>query len=160
MSSNEWYTPSRYLDAARSVMGGIDLDPASCASANQTVKATRYFTEEDNGLAQEWKAKSVWLNPPYALDKSKPNEQRSTVAKWLRKLIKAYQSGEVEQGIILLTAQTDSKWFGLIWEYPICFTDHKVRFYLPQGDPSRNGSVTAGHMLGTLPLRDGSPCGR
>lgn len=39
-----------------SVMGSIYLDPASCAKANETVKAHRYFTIADDGLSQPWKA--------------------------------------------------------------------------------------------------------
>ena len=50
-NSNEWYTPTQYVEAARRVLGGIDLDPASCEVANATVKATRYLTKDDDGLA-------------------------------------------------------------------------------------------------------------
>ncbi len=61
--SNEWWTPEPYIEAARSVLGGIDLDPASCAQANETVQAARYCGVADDGLKQEWKGR-VWLNPP------------------------------------------------------------------------------------------------
>ena len=50
--TNEWYTPAKYIEAARKVMGGIDLDPATCELANKTVKATKYHTKENNGLMQ------------------------------------------------------------------------------------------------------------
>ena len=61
---NDWRTPRKYLDAARAVMGEIDLDPASSAEANETVRAIQFYTENENGLGQPWKGR-VWLNPPF-----------------------------------------------------------------------------------------------
>lgn len=64
--SDSWYTPSAFVEAAREVMGSIDLDPASHEEANRTVKAARFFTEADNGLDQDWHG-NVFLNPPGGL---------------------------------------------------------------------------------------------
>jgi ParB family chromosome partitioning protein len=139
--SNEWFTPSRYINAARAVMGGIDLDPASCAAANQIVKAERYFTKEQNGLLQEWKAKSIWLNPPYA----RTEHYQSGIKLFVDKCLDAYQRGDVLQAIILVTAEINAKWFQPLWPFFICVPDHRVKFIAPQKD--KRGVYQ--HMFGT-----------
>ena len=92
--SPEWYTPSPIVEAAREVMGGIDLDPASHEEANRTVKAGRFFTEADNGLIQPWLGR-VFLNPPGGL-----------VGKFWSKLMREYVEQCVWVGYSLEQLQT------------------------------------------------------
>ncbi|SRR6266568_527608 len=127
MSSNEWYTPSKYIEAAREVMGTIDLDPASCELANQVVKATKYYTKEDNGLMHPWYG-NVWLNPPFG----KTNNQ-SNQAFFTRKLLRDYFTNSIKQAILLITPKNTAGYFQALWQFPICFTNHNVIFYRPNG---------------------------
>ena len=48
---NDWRTPRKFLDAARDVLGAIDLDPATSAEANETVQAAKFYTEADLAVA-------------------------------------------------------------------------------------------------------------
>jgi hypothetical protein len=64
---NEKYTPTRYIDAVKNVLGSITLDPFSCKYANDHfVKAAYYFTKEISALDKEWDYKTVFMNPPYS----------------------------------------------------------------------------------------------
>lgn len=129
--SNEWYTPARYADLAKKVMGDIDLDPASCIAANQFIQAKRIFDIEDDGFSRNWSGR-VWLNPPYGR-----GEDGSNQAAWSKKLIDEYKAGHVTEGMLLVNAATGNKWFADLWEFPICFVDHRIRFISPRGDYSQ-----------------------
>lgn len=94
MDSPEWYTPSAYVEAAREVMGGIDLDPASHEEANRIVKAKKFYTAEDDGLAHQWKGR-VFLNPPGG----KREDGHSLVALFWFSLMMAHRVGNVPQAI-------------------------------------------------------------
>ncbi|GCE15306.1 DNA N-6-adenine-methyltransferase [Tengunoibacter tsumagoiensis] len=142
--SDEWYTPARYLQAAREVMGAIDLDPASTELANQTVQAGTYYTREQNGLAFPWEGR-VWLNPPFGRRQTPGKKTNQGV--WITKLVQEYQAGRVSEAILLTTGRTDTSWFSPLWDYPICFTDHKVGFFTPS-----SGKILqeCGHTHGTI----------
>ena len=124
-ASIEWYTPAAYIEAARRVLGGIDLDPASCELANTTVKAAALFTAADNGLAQPWCGR-VWLNPPYGRINGKSGQQLFS-----QKLLSEYAAGRVASAIMLVNASTDCRWWRPLWQYTICFTDHRIKFVSP-----------------------------
>jgi hypothetical protein len=54
-ASVDHFTPPDIVEAARAVMGGIDLDPATSYEGNRlSIKATAYFTERDNGMTKPW----------------------------------------------------------------------------------------------------------
>jgi ParB family chromosome partitioning protein len=126
--SNEHYTPRKYIAAAREVLGGIDLDPASCADANEIVGATRFFGKKDKSLEKPWGG-LVWLNPPYG----------RLVGEFVSHFIAEYDANHIQAGIILVNAHcTDTDWFQPLWNGVLCFTDHRINFY---GDDERSGST-------------------
>ena len=122
---NEWYTPPEYLAAARDVLGGIDLDPASSDTAQAHVRADRFFTKDINGLEQVWGG-TVWLNPPYA---------QPHIADFVSKMVREYRDGRVEAAIMLTHNYTDTAWFheAMTEASAVCFTRGRVKFYDASG---------------------------
>jgi ParB family transcriptional regulator, chromosome partitioning protein len=125
--SNEWYTPARYLVAVRQLLGTIDLDPASCQLANEVVQAAAYYDREANGLEKPWCGR-VFLNPPYGKTGHLSNQEI-----WSCRLIAQYEAGITQEAVLLVNASTDTRWFQRLWQYPICFVDHRVNFYSVNG---------------------------
>jgi phage N-6-adenine-methyltransferase len=135
---NEWYTPARYIEHARAVLGAIDLDPASCEGANETVRAAAFFTKDDNGLEADW-AGRVWLNPPYG----------RLAGDFTRKLLDEHAAGNVTAAIALVNAHcTDTSWFAGLWDHTLCFTDHRIDF--DSGERGKTSSSTHGSVFAYL----------
>ena len=122
---NEWYTPSAFIEAARKVLGNIDLDPASCEIANQTVLAEKFYTKEDDGLSKSWHG-NVWINPPYA---------QPLISQFSEKLVSEIEN--IDQAIVLVNNATETKWFSRMARAAdaICFPESRIRFLDPQGNP-------------------------
>ena len=140
--SSEWYTPAYIAEAARRVLGTIDLDPASSEAANKTIQATRYFTRADDGLLLPWHG-NVWLNPPY----------QGQAGAFVTKLVKSHEAGDVPAAITLISAMTtDTGHFRQLWDHLLCFVYGRIKFDSEGGSGSSN---TAGSVLVYLgPERD------
>jgi hypothetical protein len=122
----ERYTPAEYIELARKAMGGIDLDPASCAMAQKWIQANQYFTAQDNGLSRRWCGR-VWLNPPF---------HRGLLSDFIDKLVAEIGAGRVTQAILLTNDCTDTDWFGVAMRASSSMCHHRgrIRFLQPQGN--------------------------
>jgi DNA polymerase len=122
--NNEWFTPPEILELARTVLTEIDLDPASTEAANQTVKAAKFYSLEEDGLKQEWHGR-VWLNPPYSWPE---------IERFIEKLVAETEAGRVTEALVLVDNKTDTAWFRAANQLAaaICFTE-RIRFLRPDG---------------------------
>lgn len=118
--NEELFTPAVYIEAARKVLGEIDLDPASCEKAQETVKAKCFYSKSDNSLGREW-AGRVWLNPPYS---------QPAISDFTSKLIADLNSGAITSAILLTNNHTDTGWFHNCESIAaaLCFTRGRIKF--------------------------------
>jgi phage N-6-adenine-methyltransferase len=124
VENDEWYTPVDYIERARQALGGtIDIDGASNAKAQKVVRATRYFSQDDDGLAQEWHG-TVWLNPPY-----------SCKDEFITKLLDELAAGRTTAAVLLTHNSTSATW----WQRAargarqVCFPCGRIKFVTPDG---------------------------
>ncbi|TFH41406.1 MAG: hypothetical protein E4H01_15045 [Lysobacterales bacterium] len=124
--NNEWYTPKDIIERARTVLDGIDLDPASSLIANKIVCATKIFTVDDDGLKQPWAGNKVWMNPPYS---------QPLIGQFCEHFTLKMLRGST--GVALVNNATETAWFQMLASCAtaICFPSGRVRFRDPDGKP-------------------------
>jgi len=91
--SNEWATPQDFFDILNKEFN-FTLDP--CATKDNA-KCAKYYTQEDDGLAQSWDNEIVFCNPPYGRQ----------IKYWVKKASDA-KGGIV---VLLIPARTDTSYF-------------------------------------------------
>lgn len=114
-ASNEWETPQELFDSIHEEFQ-FTVD---CAASHKNKKLPKYWTIEDDGLAQNWDKERVWCNPPY-----------SNVASWVEKA--SSSKGLV---VMLLPARTCTKWF-----HKYIYRKPKVEIHFLQGRLKFSGS--------------------
>lgn len=126
--TNEWYTPPVYVEAARSVLGEIDLDPASSIVAQRWVRAKHFYARPLNGWRLPWFGR-VWLNPPYGKTARTSNQEL-----WLQRLALEFSTGSVRAGIALCNSALGYDWYEQLYEiWPVCHAVKRIKFIRPDG---------------------------
>lgn len=106
-----------------------------------------YFTEQDNALSQSWGLRN-WCNPPY-----------SEIGLWVEKAIQEAERGNAT--VMLVPANTDTKWFLKAVESPYCHIEFlvgtRIRFIRadtkqPVGNNTR-GSIFITFHNGRHPIK-------
>lgn len=94
-NGREWATPPEVFGPLHSEFY-LTLDP--CATP-ENAKCVRFYTEEQNGLEQDWGHERVFMNPPYGRE----------VAAWVKKARESADNGALV--VALLPASTDLAWW-------------------------------------------------
>lgn len=130
-----WRTPVDIIERVRHVFGGtIDLDPASDAEAQKTVRATRWIGED--GTWASWGTGSVFINPPGG-KLFKAARQTLPTAFWSR-LMREAALGTVTHAIFLAFSleqlrTTQTPGVPDMLHFPLCIPRKRIAFIDPAG---------------------------
>lgn len=94
-NGREWATPPEVFEPLDTEFG-FTLDV--CATA-VNAKVSRYFTEREDGLTQDWGVHRVFMNPPYGRE----------IYAWTRKARESAMRGALVVGLV--PASTDLAWW-------------------------------------------------
>lgn len=115
-NTNEWYTP---IDLFKKLDDEFNFNLDPCCT-KQSAKCNSFFTQEDDGLIQDWGGCNVFVNPPYGRE----------IKHWIRK---CYEESLKPNTVIvaLIPARTDtSYWHDYIFgkAFDIRFLRGRVKF--------------------------------
>jgi len=95
----EWGTPQDLFDKLNTEFD-FTLD---VAASHDNAKCKRYFTEEEDGLKQDWAGERCFMNPPYGYG----------IKHWTQKALRETRNpfSRAELVVGLLPVLSDTRWF-------------------------------------------------
>jgi len=124
--------------------GKIDLDP--CSNEFSIVNAEKEFSlPEHDGLKEVWNEKTIYVNPPYGIDK----ETGTTIKDWLAKCASANELFGSEVLALVPVATNTSHWKMFVFSKAcgICFLyDTRLKF-LEKGLKTGKGAPMSCAMI-------------
>lgn len=115
LQKDQWETPPEIFNKLNDEFH-FTLDP--CCT-KKTAKCKKYFTPEDDGLAQKWDNEICFVNPPYS---------RGNIDQWITKCYaEGYGSATV---VALLPVSTSADWFHdyIVGQAEIRFVNKRIKF--------------------------------
>lgn len=138
-NSRDWCTPPKYIDAVRTVLGEIMLDP--CSNEWSKVGAvTEWRLPRHDGLHQEWNYATIYVNPPYGADQ----ERGTRIIHWLKKCAEAHEFYGAEVIALVPIAANTNHWKQHVWPKAsaICFLyDTRLRFLVEGRDDGKGAPM-------------------
>jgi site-specific DNA-methyltransferase (adenine-specific) len=118
----DWATPPDLFERLDAEFAfSVDV----CASP-WNAKLAKYFSEQQDGLAQDWSGERCFLNPPYG----------TTISLWLRKAFEETR-WKCPLVVALIPARSDTRWFQT-WVLgsadEVRFLKGRVRFQRQDGE--------------------------
>lgn len=108
----DYETPQEFFDSLDKEFG-FDLDV--CALPD-TAKCARYFTPDDDGLAQDWSG-HCWMNPPYGRQ----------IGRWIQKAYEESKKGALV--VCLIPSRTDTRyWHEYVMKGEVRFLQGRLYF--------------------------------
>ena len=112
----EWPTPQELFDELNAEFGFT----TDVAATNDNAKCAHYYTQEQDGLKQDWRG-VCWMNPPYG----------RAMVEWLKKAIR--ETWNETTTVCLIPARTNTAWW-----HDLCQKYGEVRFV--RGRPKFGGA--------------------
>ncbi len=139
--SQNWGTPPKYVNAVREFFNGvIHLDP--CSNCHSIVNAlVEYSLPDNDGLREVWNFPTVYVNPPYGVDR----ERGTSIKRWLSKCEEANRLYESEVIALVPVATNTGHWKKYVYgkATAICFLyDTRLRFLVDGKDAGKGAPMS------------------
>ncbi len=139
--SQDWGTPEKYVNAVREFFGGkIDLDP--CSNEYSVVHAkVEYCLPNHDGLIESWNFPTIYVNPPYGVDK----ERGTSIRKWLHRCAIAHEQFGAEVLALVPVATNTGHWKKYVFgkAAAVCFLyDTRLKFLVNGRDAGKGAPMS------------------